>query len=212
MSVTRELHRLADRADRVAEATRRLDDLIRRVDELTARIATGLELWVDRPIREVTSYDGDERRMIEINYLGFGPWQGRSRLLTKTLRVFEHKLADASAAPGPVAPLLEAPMAVRHAAVDGFARLLAGLGTQIEAHAAELERRSEIALGVLAELERAFPRDERESGPQPAGSSGAWPTPPQALASKSAADSGVAEIPGSPSESSHRRKTRGIFD
>ena len=71
-------------------------------------------------------------------------------LAIRQLKIFEARHPEEP--PGQVMALLEAPRAVRHAAVDHLALLVAGLAEQVDEMVANIERRNEIAASILDNL------------------------------------------------------------
>ena len=159
MSVTEELFRLGQAARRLNDGSDRLDRTLADIDRALGRLMLGFEYQLPRPIDEREHSDNKGKRVIEVSYLGYlripgidpPPDQARFHLAIRQLKVFETRRPDE--APGKVMPLLEAPRALRHAAVDHLALLVAGLAEQVDEMVANIERRNDVASSLLSTLE-----------------------------------------------------------
>ena len=160
MGVTEELFRLGKAARRLNDGSSRLDRTLAEIDRALASLMLGFEYQLPRPIAETEHQTRDGKRVIEVSYLGYlhlpGPAEdgsgGAFHLAVKTLKVFEGKRTSGEE-PGRVLPLLEAPRAIRHAAVDHIAMLVAGLAEQVDEMVEHIERRNAVASTVLSTLE-----------------------------------------------------------
>lgn len=157
MGITEELFRLGQAARRLNDGSDRLDRSLAEIDQALAQLMLGFEFQLPRPIAEQAHLDRDGKRVIEVSHLGYLPIEGPDgavefRLAIKSLKVFEGRRTDGES-PGRIVPLLEAPRAVRHAAVDHLASLVAGLAAQVDDMVAHIERRNQIATAILGTLE-----------------------------------------------------------
>jgi hypothetical protein len=156
MGVTEELYRLGQSARRLNDGSDLLDRSLAEIDRALGRLTLGFEFQLPRPIAEQAHHDRDGKRIIEVSYLGymqFAPVENASpqyHLAVRTLKVFEGRRT--SEEPGRVQPLLEAPRAIRHAAVDHLPTLVAGLAGQVDEMVAHIERRNAIATAILGTL------------------------------------------------------------
>jgi hypothetical protein len=158
MGVTEELYRLGQAARRLNDGSDLLDRSLAEIDRALARLTLGFEYQLPRPISEQAHHDRDGKRVIEVHYLGYMQLEGvdgalpEYHLAVKTLKVFEGRRTEGEQ-PGRVMPLLEAPRAVRHAAVDHLATLVAGLAGQVDDMVTHIERRNAIATAILGTLD-----------------------------------------------------------
>jgi hypothetical protein len=157
MGVTEELYKLGQSARRLNDGSDVLDRSLAEIDRALARFTLGFEFQLPRPIAEQAHQARDGKRIIEVSYLGYmrlEPVDGATpeyHLAVKTIKVFEGRSTDGEQ-PGRVIPLLEAPRAVRHAAVDHLAMLVAGLAGQVDEMVTHIERRNAIATAILGTL------------------------------------------------------------
>jgi hypothetical protein len=162
VSITEQLFRLGQASRRLNDGSDRLDRCLAEIDRALGRLLLGFEYQLARPIAEVVSADRDGKRIIEVSYLGYLRFAGdlseprRTQagfhLGIRTLKVFEGRRApDGEPAPR-VMPLLEAPRAIRHAAVDHLTELVAGLAAQVDDMVEHIERREAIAEAILETL------------------------------------------------------------
>jgi hypothetical protein len=164
MGVTEELYRLGQAARRLNDGSDRLDRTLAEIDGALARLMLGFEYQLPRPIAETVHHDAAGKRVIEVSYLGYlrmevGPATDEStpsghsefHVGVKTLKILEGRRADGEQ-PGRVLALLEAPRALRHAAVDHLAVLVAGLAEQVDEMVGHIERRNVIAASILDNL------------------------------------------------------------
>jgi hypothetical protein len=154
VGVTEELFRLGHAARRLNDGSDRLDRSLAEIDRALATLMLGFEYTLPRPIAEQVHLDRDGKRVIEVSHLGYLELRGVDgepaglHLAIKTLKVFEGRRTEGEQ-PGRVVALLEAPRALRHAAVDHLAALVAGLATQVNEMVEHIERRNQIADGIL---------------------------------------------------------------
>ncbi|KIG15708.1 hypothetical protein DB30_05278 [Enhygromyxa salina] len=164
MGVTEELYRLGQAARRLNDGSDQLDRTLSEIDGALARLMLGFEYQLPRPIAEHVHHDNAGKRVIEVSYLGYlrmdaGGDPGESissgvakfHLGVKTLKILEGR-SSSGEQPGRVVTLLEAPRAIRHAAVDHLARLVAGLAEQVDEMVGNIERRNAIAVSILDTL------------------------------------------------------------
>jgi hypothetical protein len=157
MGVTEELYRLGQSARRLNDGSDLLDRSLAEIDRALNRLTLGFEYQIPRPIAEQAHHDRDGKRVIEVSYLGYMQLESidgappEYHLAVKTLKVLEGRSAQGEQ-PGSVLPLLEAPRAVRHAAVDHLATLVAGLAGQVDDMNTHIERRNAIATAILGTL------------------------------------------------------------
>lgn len=154
MAITQELHRLGHSSRRLNDGSEQLNQMIASIDGLLERLMIGLDYVLPRPIAEHTSYDAQGKRVIELSYLGYLKVQRGYHLAVRTTKVVESRLAMATETPGQVMLLLDAPRRIRYAAVDLLPELVAGLAEQVEDMVSSMERRCQIAHGLLENLER----------------------------------------------------------
>jgi len=159
VGVTEELFRLGQAARRLNDGSDRLDRSLVQIDRALARLMLGFEYQLPRPIAESEHTDRSGKRVIEVCYLGYLRIPGFAEslvegpefhLAVRVIKVFETRLPDEP--PGTLMPLIEAPRAVRHAAVDHLAVLVAGLAEQVDEMVTHIERRNEIASSLLCTL------------------------------------------------------------
>lgn len=169
MGVTEELFRLGQAARRLNDGSDRLDRSLVEIDRALSRLMLGFEYQLPRPIAEEVHHDRRGKRVIEVSYLGYlrvaplaaepepepgegvGPRPAEFHLAVKTLKVVEGRRVEGED-PGRVVPLLEAPRAIRHAAVDHLASLVAGLAGAVDEMVEHIERRDAIASAILDTL------------------------------------------------------------
>lgn len=163
MSITEQLFHLGQAARRLNDGSDRLDRCLAEIDRALARLLLGFEYQLARPIAEVVHHDRDGKRIIEVSYLGYMRFSapnpqsegrraasGGFHLGVRTVKVFEGRRAPEGEPPPRVTPLLEAPRAVRHAAVDHLADLVGGLAAQVDEMIENIERREAIAEAILS--------------------------------------------------------------
>jgi hypothetical protein len=157
--ITDQLFRLGRAARRLNDGSDRIDRSLVEIDRALGRLLLGFEYQLPRPIAELGHTDRAGKRVIEVSYLGYlrlAPVQegGESsyHLAVRTLKVLEDKRAADEEAPGRVVPLIEAPRAVRHAAVDHLPELVAGLAAAVDDMVENIERRCAVASSVLDNL------------------------------------------------------------
>lgn len=156
MGVTEELYRLGQAARRLNDGSDRLDRTLSEIDAALGRLMLGFEYQLPRPIVETVHHDSAGKRVIEVSYLGFLRLEddaatGELHVGVKTLKILEGRRSDGEQ-PGRMVPLLEAPRAIRHAAVDHLAALVAGLAAQVDEMVGHIERRNAIASTILGTL------------------------------------------------------------
>ena len=164
MGVTEELYRLGQAARRLNDGSDRLDRTLAEIDAALARLMLGFEYLLPRPISETVHHDSAGKRVIEVNYLGYLRMQTQAaagestpgvlssfHVGVKTLKILEGRSTDGEQ-PGRVLALLEAPRAIRHAAVDHLAELVGGLAEQVDEMVGNIERRNAIASTILGTL------------------------------------------------------------
>jgi hypothetical protein len=165
MGVTEELYRLGQAARRLNDGSDRLDRTLSEIDAALGRLMLGFEYQLPRPIAEIVHHDSAGKRVIEVSYLGFyrmetasddpgepTPSSGEFHVGVKTLKILEGRRTDGEP-PGRMLPLLEAPRAIRHAAVDHLAALVAGLAAQVDEMVGHIERRNAVASSILGTLD-----------------------------------------------------------
>jgi hypothetical protein len=154
MGVTEELYRLGQAARRLNDGSDRLDRTLSEIDAALGRLMLGFEYQLPRPIAEIVHHDSAGKRVIEVSYLGFLRMEtggSEFHVGVKTLKILEGRRADGEQ-PGRMLPLLEAPRAIRHAAVDHLAALVAGLAAQVDEMVGHIERRNAVASSILGTL------------------------------------------------------------
>jgi hypothetical protein len=158
VGITEQLFHLGQAARRLNDGSDRLDRCLAEIDRALGRLLLGVELQLARPIAEVVHHDRDGKRIIEVNYLGYMRFAGSDErragggfhLGIRTVKVFEGRHAPEGEPPPRVTPLLEAPRAVRHAAVDHLPDLVGKIAAQVDEMVAHIERREAIAESILA--------------------------------------------------------------
>src|SRR5690606_15859296 len=161
VAITEQLFRLGQAARRLNDGSDRLDRCLAEIDRALGRLMLGFEYQLARPIAEVVHHDRDGKRIIEVNYLGYMRFAnhddrdgrrsaGGFHLGVRTVKVFEGRRAAEGEEPPRVTPLLEAPRAVRHAAVDHLGDLVGGLAAQVDEMIENIERREAIAEAILS--------------------------------------------------------------
>jgi len=153
LPVNQELHRLGQSTRRLNDGSEHLNTMIASIDDLLERLMIGLDYVHPRPLAEVTAFDPAGKRIVELSYLGYLRVHGGYHLAVKTTKIVESRLALATETPGQVMPLLEAPRRLRYAAVDVLPELIAGLAEQVEDMLGSMERRCQIARGLVEHLE-----------------------------------------------------------
>lgn len=153
MRITEELYRLGNSARRLNDGSDELNKMIAAIDDLLGRLMIGLDYVHPRPLTEHTTYDQTGKRSIEVSYVGYLKVKQGYHLAIKTVKVLESKSAYATASPGEVVPLLQAPRRLRYSAVDLLPEVVAGIAEQVEEMLGAMERRCEIAAHLLRNLE-----------------------------------------------------------
>lgn len=160
MAITQELYRLGNSAERLNHGSDQLNQMIASIDSLLERLMIGLDYVYPRPVVEYTTLDNHNKRIIEVSFLAYLRVHRGYHLAVKTVKVAESKLAGATASPGVVTPLLEAPRRVRYQAVEFLPDLVAGLAEQVEEMVSAMDRRCQIAYGLMQHLQQiAGPAD-----------------------------------------------------
>lgn len=182
MSVTDKLISLGHASRRLNEGSDHLNRTVARIDRVLGQLMIGLDYIYPKPLQETAHVDGSGKRVIELSYLGFLKVQGAHHLAIKTVKVLESRISAATEDPGRVVPLLQAPRALRHRAIDVLPDMVSGLAAETEDVVASLERRCASAEALLGHLEgvAAAESPAAESGPEPAGEgprrqTGEWP-------------------------------------
>ncbi len=169
MGITEQLFHLGQAARRLNDGSARLDRSLAEIDRALGRLMLGFEYQLARPVAEVSHTDREGKRIIEVSYLGYMRFvasdersEGRRpnagfHLGIRTIRVFEGRRAPEGESPPRLTPLLEAPRAVRHAAIDHLADLVAGLSAQVDEMVEHIERREAIAETILETLREPKP-------------------------------------------------------
>jgi len=165
VSITDQLFRLGQVARRLNDGSDRLDRSLAEIDRALGRLMLGFEYQLSRPIAESVHHDRDGKRVIEVNYLGYMRFvapdsdlepgaepAGGFHLGVRTVKVFEGRRVPEGEPPPRVIALIEAPRAVRHAAIDHLAELVAGLAAQVDEMVQHIERREQIAATLLDTL------------------------------------------------------------
>lgn len=162
MGITDQLFALGQAARRLNDGSDRLDRCLAEIDRALGRLMLGFEHQLARPIAETVHHDRDGKRIIEVSYLGYLRFAGEDRpdgrrsggfhLGVRTVKVFEGRRSPEGEPPPRVTPLLEAPRAIRHAAVDHLGDLVGGLAAQVDEMVEHIERREAIATAVLSTL------------------------------------------------------------
>lgn len=162
VGITEQLFQLGQAARRLNDGSDRLDRSLAEIDRALGRLMLGFEHQLTRPIAEVVHHDRDGKRIIEVSYLGYMRFAGSDEradvrrpgagfhLGVRTVKVFEGRRPPEGEPLPRVTPLLEAPRAVRHAAVDHLAELVGGLAAQVDEMVEHIERREAIAETILA--------------------------------------------------------------
>jgi hypothetical protein len=178
VAITHELFLLGRAARRLADGSDQLNRILSDIDRALARLMLGFEFQVPRPIAELVHHDSDGKRVIELHYLGylrmptveaaaddpFAATAGGHHLAIRTIKVLEGRKAADGEPPGQLTPLLLAPLALRHAAVDHLPELVAGLAALVEDMAGQIERRTALAAAVLDHLQGHAPDERRKPG------------------------------------------------
>ena len=154
MAITQELYKLGNTARRLNDGSDQLNRHIAAIDGLLGRLMIGLDYVHPRPLAEQVTYDTSGKRVIELSYVAYLKTRGSYNLAIKTVKVVESRVASATEQPGDVMPLLKAPRRLRYAAVDVLPELVAGLADQAEDMVANMERRCQIASGLVSNLEQ----------------------------------------------------------
>jgi hypothetical protein len=162
VGITDQLFHLGQAARHLNDGSDRLDRCLAEIDRALGRLMLGFEHQLARPIAEVVHHDSDGKRIIEVSYLGYMRFAGSEErpdgrrpgsgfhLGVRTVKVFEGRRAPEGELPPRVTALLEAPRAVRHAAVDHLADLVGGLAAQVDEMVEHIERREAIVASILA--------------------------------------------------------------
>ena len=182
MSITDKLIKLGHASRRLNEGSDHLNRTVARIDRVLSELMIGLDYMFPTPLAETAHVDGAGKRVIELSYLGFLKVQGRHHLSVKTVKVLESRVSAATEDPGRVVPLLQAPRALRHRAVDVLPDMISGLAAEVEEVVSSLERRCATADALLGHLEGVAGPIEVQRGadpqlaPTPAGhQTGEWP-------------------------------------
>lgn len=164
MAITQELYRLGASAQRLNNGSDQLNEMIASIDDLLGRLMIGLDYVHPRPLAEHVSFEGNTaKRNIEIAYVGYLKVNRGYHLAIKTVKVMESKVAYATESPGDVVALLQAPRRLRYRAVEQLPELVTGLAEQVEDMVGAMDRRCQIASGLLQHLEQiAGPRDHQK--------------------------------------------------
>jgi hypothetical protein len=168
VGITEQLFQLGQAARRLNDGSARLDRCLAEIDRALGRLMLGLEFQLARPIAEIVHVDRDGKRIIEVSYLGYlrfagtGPRVGTEsgseragagfHLGVRTLKVLEGRRVPEGEHTPQVTALLEAPRAIRHAAVDHLGELVAGLAAQVDEMVEHIERRQALAEAILDDL------------------------------------------------------------
>jgi hypothetical protein len=153
MTITDELQRLGRSAKRLNQGSDELNRLIERIDRALGALNIGLDFVLRRPIDEVTGFDHNGKRVIELSYVAYQKVSRDYHLVVRTVKVMESKLAAATEAPGTVTLLLTAPRRLRYAAVDVLPELVHGLSDAVEEMLEAMDRRQRTAAGLVDNLE-----------------------------------------------------------
>lgn len=154
MSITQELYRLGASTRRLNDGSDHLNRSIAAIDELLGRLMIGLDYVHPRPVSEQVAFDAQGKRAIELSYIGYLKVNRAYHLATKTVKVLEAKAAFATEMPGHVIGLLQAPRRVRYRAVEMLPDLVIGLAEQVEDMVGAMDRRCEIANGLVQNLQQ----------------------------------------------------------
>jgi hypothetical protein len=167
VGITEQLFQLGQAARRLNDGSVQLDRCLAEIDRALGRLMLGLEVQLARPIAEIVHVDRDGKRIIEVSYLGYlrftGTGSGTAQagsgfhLGVRTVKVLEGRRVPEGEQTPQITPLLEAPRAIRHAAVDHLGELVAGLAAQVDEMVEHIERRQALAAAILAELGGAKP-------------------------------------------------------
>jgi hypothetical protein len=174
VGITDQLFQLGHAARRLNDGSDRLDRCLAEIDRALGRLMLGFEHQLTRPIAEAVHHDREGKRIIEVSYLGYLRFVNDERsderatrrpnagfhLGVRTVKVFEGRRAPEGEPPPRLTPLLEAPRAVRHAAVDHLSDLIAGLAAQVDEMVEHIERREAIAATILDTLGAPKARSE----------------------------------------------------
>lgn len=167
MAITERLVALGQGAKRLNDGSDRLNRLISEIDKALGRLNIGMEYTHPRPLAENSTTDPGGKRTIELAYLGYLAVRGQYHLVIKTVKIMEDKAAMANQTPGSVIPLLTAPRALRHAAVDVLPDLVDAISSQIHELVNQVERRCETAQSLLEELRDLEAAAASASGSRP---------------------------------------------
>ncbi|MEE9383588.1 MAG: hypothetical protein V3V08_09265 [Nannocystaceae bacterium] len=173
MSIDPDLEQLQEVSDRLKGGSQWLDDLIHRIDSALHRLSIRVDYTHTRPLAEQVERGADGKRRIELSYLAYASVAGSRRLAIKTIKVLESKAALDTTDPRRIVPLRDAPVALRHAAVEQMAEALRGMTAHLKVLADRVDARCDSAESVLHSLERhrvSTPgiRTPRKHGPRPA--------------------------------------------
>ena len=152
MAITEQLNKLGQSARHLNDSSDELNELVAAIDATLGGLRIEVDYLHPRPLREVASVGREGKRVIELAYLGYQRVRGQYHLVIKTVKVLESKV-DAGDG-GSVTPLLMAPRAIRHAAIDALPELVAAISRQIDELAAQVDRRRDSARSLLNELNR----------------------------------------------------------
>lgn len=161
MPITQELYRLGQSARRLNDGSEQLNRSIATIDGLLGRLMIGLDYVHSRPLAEHVSLDHAGKRIIELSYVGYFRVKGGYHLALKTVKILESKRAMATETPGDVVALLDAPRRLRYQAIELLPDVVAGLAEQVEDMLGNMERRRQIAEGLVQHLQ------EIAGGPMP---------------------------------------------
>lgn len=164
MPITQELYRLGNSTERLNHGSEQLNHMIAGIDGLLERLMIGLDYVYPRPVAEFTTIDANGKRVIEVSYLAYLRVQRGYHLSIKTVKVLESKLSAATESPGVVVPLLQAPRRIRYQAVELLPDLVAGLAEQVDEMVDAMDRRCQIAFGLMQHLQQiAGPADPQRT-------------------------------------------------
>lgn len=154
MAITEELTKLGQSARRLRDGADELGDVVAEIDRTLGELHVGFEYLHPRPLREAVIVTAEGKRVIEVAYLGYLPFRSEHHLVVKTVKILESKAAMSPENSGSVTPLLLAPRPIRHAAVDVLPEVVQAITRQLDELADAVDRRREVARGVLGELQR----------------------------------------------------------
>lgn len=154
MAITEELTKLGQSARRLQDGVDELGDVIAEIDRTLGALHIGFEYLHPRPLLEKTVVSGEGKRVIEVAYLGYLPFRSEHHLVVKTVKILESKAAMSPENSGSMTPLLLAPRAIRHAAVDVLPEMVRAITRHLDELAEATLRRRDAAREVLDELQR----------------------------------------------------------